>query len=205
MMKYIFSNIGLKIFSLFTATLLWFHVITEKTYEKNTTIPVTYSNLQKDFSLVKPPPKEVKVTFAGTGKELFWLDKRLKVILDLNSKGIGWHRIDLKDKDINIPDGAKLAVKEGPIPSSFIIRIDKEVEKQVRIIPDLKSPYSSELEPPVVRITGGSGDIYPVSAVLTEPITPRENFPETLNVPLILPDGIKSDVNSVTVIIKSKL
>lgn len=205
MFKAIFVNKGLKVFSILTAFLVWFHVITEKTYEKLVKIPVTWVNLQKDFFLAKPPPDEVQVRLSGPGKEFLWLDKSLKVVIDLRSQGMGWHRIDLNDESINMSNGSRLTLKEGPYPSSFVIRIDKQAQKQVRIIPNLKTNYIFEIIPPATRIKGGSGDIFPVSAILTDPIIPKDSFPETLKVKLVIPEGIQSDADSVTVILKAKL
>ncbi|MDD5530262.1 MAG: hypothetical protein PHX21_09575 [bacterium] len=205
MFKSIVANKGLKVFSFLTAVLLWFYVATEKIYEKEVRIPVFYTNLRSGLSVVKLPPQEVQVTLKGSGKELLWVDKRLKIILDLSSKGIGWHRIDLKEDNINIPNGSKIIVKEPPNPGSFVIRIDKRIKKQVKIVPDMKNNYITEINPSFVEITGGSGDVYPISAILTEQIPFVENFPETLHLKLLIPEDVTSNIDSVIVILKPKL
>ncbi len=200
MSKWITANFGIKILSLLTAFLLWFHVITEKGYEKTIQIPISYVNLPENLLITKQPPKSVKVKVRGKGKELLRFGQNIKVELDLGETELGWRRIDLKKEDVVVPCESKIEIGSELLPRSFIMRVEREVKKKVKVVPNLKSEYKFEVIPEMVEISGGS-DVYRISEIATEEIALPPEFPETLKVKLEIPEHIKIDTDSVIVIL----
>ena len=208
MFKWITANFGIKILSLLTAFLLWFHVITEKGYEKTIQIPISYVNLPENLLLTKQPPKLAKVKVRGKGKELLRFGQNIKVELDLGETELGWRRIDLKKEDVVVPCESKIEVVSELIPRSFIMRVEREVKKKVKVVPNLKSDsshemgreYKFEVIPETVEISGGS-DVYQISEITTEEIALPPEFPETLKVKLEIPEHMETDTDSVSVIL----
>ncbi len=209
MFKWITSNLGIKVLSFFTAFLLWFHVITEKRYEKTVQAPVSCINLPENLLITKQPPEFVKVKVRGKGKEFLRFGGTPKVMLDLMETELGWRRVDLEKEDINVPYESKLEVASDPVPRSFIMRVERKVKKKVKIVPNLKSDlsqhetgreYKFKVIPEVVEISGGSS-VYQVSEITTEKIVVSPEFPETLKVKLEIPEDITADEDSVIVIL----
>ncbi|MCK4352799.1 hypothetical protein KAW65_05260 [candidate division WOR-3 bacterium] len=130
MQKRITANLGLKIFSLLIALLLWFYVMTERVYEKTLIIPLSFVNLSENLSFAEQPPKSVKVRIRGKGKELIRLKfgEYPKIVSDFSKVRKGWKRVDLKKKDVNIPYWSKIEVLSDPNPKSFVVRIEKKQE-----------------------------------------------------------------------------
>ena len=202
MPKWIVGNFGIKILSIFTALLLWFHVTTEKRYEKTIEIPISCVNLPENLLLTKSPPKLVKIKIRGNGKELLRFGRSIKVVLDLKETDLGWKRIDLKKEDVSVHYESKMEIASDPIPKSFIMRVEREVRREVKVVPNLKSEYKSEIIPEMVEISGGSS-VYQISEIITEEIIVSPEFPETLKVKLEIPEGIKISTDSVVVVLQS--
>jgi YbbR domain-containing protein len=203
MFKWVRANLGIKLLSLFTAVLLWFHVVTERMYEKAVTIPIQCVNLGKGLVVTKPPPESVEVRIRGRGKELLRFGKSGKVVLNLDEMGLGWQRIDLEKENVNLPPGSKISVVSGPTPRGFVILVQETVQKTVRVQPSLDSTYDFEVIPNTIEISGIKSVVNPVSRVLTEGLAPPNILPKTLRVKLIIPEGIQAFIDSVTVIVKS--
>ncbi len=202
MSKWIVGNFGIKILSLLTALLLWFHVTTEKRYEKTINIPIACVNLPEKLLLTKQPPKLVKIKIRGKGKELLRFGRSIRVVLDLSETDLGWKRIDLKKEDVSIPYESKMEIASVPIPKSFIMRVEREVRREVKVVPNSKSEYKFKIIPKRVEILGGSS-VYQINEITTEEIIVPPELPETLKVKLEVPEGIKISTDSVFVIFQS--
>jgi hypothetical protein len=208
MLKWVTTNIGIKLLSLLTAGLLWFHVVTERSYEKSLLIPIQYVNLGNQLLITHhQPPKYAKIKIRGNGKELLRFGKGIKILLDLKEVKLGWKRIDLTKDDVDLPPDSKITVTSITAPKSFIIRVDEKAQKIVKIIPTLKSDikiiYNLEVVPKAIEIFGGRSVISLISKITTEEIAPPAELPATLKVKLIIPDDVETSVDSATVVLKS--
>lgn len=203
--KWLKTNRGLKIISFLTTLLIWFHVTTDRIYERTLNIPISCINLKENLFLAKPPLEEVEIKVRGKGKELLRLGNVLKVEINLRNEGIGWQKVELTKANIRIPYDSKLEIIEGPYPASFIIRIDKKAKKFIKVTPLLDERYVVEISPESVEIFGGGGTLSLINELYTKKITPKDIFPETLKVALSLPEEVNSSVDSVTIILKTRL
>jgi len=205
MPKWITANIGLKILSIFIAVVVWFHVITEKNYEQIFTIPLTFKNLKDNLIFVEAPPKSVKVSIRGTGKELlvFKLGRKPTAIYDLTGIGRGWKRIELNETNVILPPGSRAELRSIIEPKSIVLHIDEKVKKVLRVVPNIRENIKYDVNPPTVAVTGARKTLQRIRIIKTEEIV-GENFtpPETLKVRLSIPQGVTSLIDSVTVILK---
>jgi YbbR domain-containing protein len=69
----LFSNLGWKIAAVFLALVLWFHVATEKVYEKTFSANIQVVGLRKDLQVEKIEPPDASVSIVATGKQILQL------------------------------------------------------------------------------------------------------------------------------------
>ena len=83
--------------------MLWTHLATEKTYEKDFTAEIEYTGLEDGLYVDKVEPTAADFTIVGTGKQLAFLalfDKP-KIKIDLSSvKDPGIYKYDITPMDI---------------------------------------------------------------------------------------------------------
>jgi YbbR domain-containing protein len=70
---WLFDNLGLKIFALLLALLLYLHVYTDRTVEETLYFPLQLEQLPDSLTLASTPPASVGVRLRGTGKQLLRL------------------------------------------------------------------------------------------------------------------------------------
>ena len=66
----LFSNLGWKIVAILLALVLWFHVATEKTYEKIFVAKIDSVGLYRNLQIEKLEPLSTRVSVVGTGKQI---------------------------------------------------------------------------------------------------------------------------------------
>jgi hypothetical protein len=178
-------------------------VITERTYEDTIKVPISCLNLPNNLIITKQPPDSVRIKIKGKGKELLRFRKSIKIVLDLAEPEIGWKKIVLEKKDVEIPAASKIKVTSTPTPKSFIMRIEKKGKKRVKIVPTIKTAHKFKVIPEKIEIQGGKTSIRSVSTIVTEQITPSSRLPDTIQAKLKIPKGIRASREEVTVIIES--
>jgi len=81
------KNIGWKIWGVVLALALWFHLATEKVYEKEFSVDIIAFGLRDDLRVDKFVPPTATIIVTGTGKQLLKLAifDEVKLIADLSS------------------------------------------------------------------------------------------------------------------------
>lgn len=69
----LFANLGWKIVAILLALVLWFHVATEKTYEKIFLTKIDSIGLYKNLEIEKIEPTSTRVSVIGSGKQILQL------------------------------------------------------------------------------------------------------------------------------------
>lgn len=82
----IFSNLGWKLVAILLALVLWFHVATEKTYEKVFPAKIEAIGLPRNLDIETIEPGATRVSVVGSGKQLLQLmvTGGVSVYLDLS-------------------------------------------------------------------------------------------------------------------------
>ncbi len=70
LLKFFMENLSLKIGAIFFAALLWFHTVTEKTYEYNFEITRSVIQIPEGYRLVDDSIPNVEARLSGKGKSL---------------------------------------------------------------------------------------------------------------------------------------
>ena len=103
-----FKNLGWKVGGLLLALALWFHLTTERQFNKQVTIDVDYINISEDLMLSSDSQKTAIIEITASGKELFkilYFDN-IKLIIDLaNYNTPGEFSIELTRDQLTIPSG----------------------------------------------------------------------------------------------------
>lgn len=106
----LFGNLGWKIGALALSLLLWFHIATEKTYEKTFDAKIEITRLGDSLEVQAVEPSAARISFIGTGKQLLQLMAAGGIKIQLNLSYIS--RPGEYESDITLSDlvGVDLAV-----------------------------------------------------------------------------------------------
>lgn len=173
----IFQNIWTKVGAILLASLVWFHVATDKIYEVNYQIPLTVEHLPPDLTLVEPPPPKVKIKIRAKGKIIIgFYFKKLRITADLDYAKPGKLEYKLSPKDVKTSSGEFSGVVEILSPRSLKLRVDRYISKKVKVISQVEAKPASgyiqigetTLTPSQVVISGPSREVKRITSVETE-------------------------------------
>ncbi|MBN2541728.1 YbbR-like domain-containing protein [bacterium] len=127
MLKTIFSHLPAKIFSLVIAIVIWFHVITEQSFEYEFDCILKIVNIPTGYVVLSDIPKRVKIRFEGKGKELMKMYfKEQDVLIDAAGFKYGNRRYELSSRDVDLPE-SHVSVKEIISPKAIPIFLDRYI------------------------------------------------------------------------------
>ena len=127
-----------KLFSLLSAFLLWFFIVTDHHYNHVINVSLHLMNKQAGLILKEPVPSKVTVLFRGSGKALLALMFRdIRIDLDLHQTDRLEEFAITVDKIKGIPLGMDVTPQRIIEPNSVTVHLDRFVEKRVIIRPDI--------------------------------------------------------------------
>ena len=174
----LFNNIWIKLVALAMGLLLWFHVVTEKRYNYELTLPVTEIALKDDLTLSRFPPDSIMVVVSATGKQLLrkrWRDRGLKI--SAIQFQTGRHELALSATNVLlVGDDKAIRLEEVLSPNNVTLEIDFLSTTDVTVIPDLSPEPAegfaveaiSEPEPEHVTVSGPRSLLGRITSVFTE-------------------------------------
>lgn len=131
--KDITKNLGLKLFSLFLAILLWFHAVTEKTYTYDIRIPLSYTGLPDTLFIINEIPRTATITLTGRGKELLYYSiARPKLRINLRDLRPGRRYVKLTPTLPGLPQSDKIKT-EDIRPERIPLVVDKLARRRVKV------------------------------------------------------------------------
>ena len=148
-------NLGLKLFSLFLAILLWFHVRTDRVYTVERSIPLEFVKPADTLVLVGNLPDHVNLQIRATGKALLVLAfDHPRMVVDLRHlKPRRKVRIPLTPENFRYPDFLNLEVLKVE-PGEVVVLADYRMRKRV---------------PVQVRLEGAPAEGFVVTRIQAEP------------------------------------
>lgn len=193
-----FKNLGVKLAALLLATLLWFHVATEKTIQYNISLPIKQVDLSNDLVLTDPPGEEIEVLVSASGKRLLRSDwKKAGLKLTLSRTISGRFKADLNNTNISLikSDGLELleviAPRELTLSSDRLMEAELPVKSNITITPDEGFVLSrvNTIIPKTVKVIGPRRYIMNLDSIETN----EESYKGIrndlkLNIPLVYPD-----------------
>ncbi|MBS3819630.1 YbbR-like domain-containing protein [bacterium] len=170
-------NLGLKLFSLLIACLLWLTMIPEEKIfsEKTLTIPLELHNIPSGIEVVEKPQSKIDVTIRAPNRLISRITpSNVHAGLDLREATVEQEDYLLKNNMISLPEGAEV---EDINPSQVNLQLEKSREILMAIEPNLigEIPQGYRLQkveviPPEVKVKGPQSKINKSHKVRTSPI-----------------------------------
>lgn len=158
------------------ALFLWFHVVTERTYEETVLIPLELVDVPEGLVLANELPQWVKVKVVGKGKQLLLLRfSELKARLSLAYVRNRRTSLRLGAADVGISRESNVEVVKIE-PDMITIDLERLVSKRVKVVPALRvipaEGYTwigpAETDPETVAISGPERFIAKVDHLTTD-------------------------------------
>ncbi len=177
-----FYNYRIKIFSLLSALLLWFYVITDNNFEYTLKVPIHLVSMPKDWMLTQPIPSHIKVLFSGSGKSLLSLHYRKKR-LDINMGKI--HNKVMLPLSIEMIQGIPEDLNVVPVkivkPESIFVELDRFITRKLPIQPQISTiPMDGYIQvgeinivPDSLIVSGPQSLVNNIDRIITEEKTYR--------------------------------
>jgi hypothetical protein len=122
-----------KFFCLFCSLLLWFYVVTDRTFDQTVEIPITLNGLPGGWIPARPLPERAEVRFLGTGKALLALRNRGRIEIDLHEIPADTSVLLSLDMVKGLPAEAPLRPMAILQPLQVNVRLDRYRERKVPI------------------------------------------------------------------------
>jgi YbbR domain-containing protein len=173
------DNLGLKLFALLLAVLLYLHVLTDRTVEETVEFPLVVSALPESLALASSPPATVAARLRGTGKQILRL-RYLKPPLEVSLAGVtpGTFQRTFGPADVPLAGATGVTVLEIVEPARMSLEIDPRGQRFVPVRARLVgSPArgflvagAPRIRPARVRVTGPATWLAAQESLATEPI-----------------------------------
>lgn len=177
---WLFDNLGLKLFALALAVLLYLHVLTDRTIEQTLYFPVQVEALPDSLSLASNVPAEVGVRLRGTGKQLLRL-RYSKPPLKISLAGVapGMFQRALGPADVPLGGTASVTVIEVMDPAEIRLEVTKRASRMVPVVVPLVGEPARGLmvagapmiRPATVRVSGPASWVARQETLRTEPVS----------------------------------
>ena len=177
---WLFDNLGLKLFALLLALLLYFHVLTDRPSEQTLYFPVTVEGLPDSLALASTVPTEVGVRLRGTGKQLIRLGlTKPPVRLSLAGVTPGMFQRALGPADVSLGGMSDVTVLEVKDPAEIRLEVTKRASRLVPVhVSVVGEPARGlmvsgplEVRPRFVRVSGPSTWVARQETLHTEPVS----------------------------------
>ena len=188
----LFYNWHIKLISLALAFILWKYVDSLNEKERHLSIRLTVKNVPQGYLIVSEIPKYIKITIKGKEEYLSEVDPSdFKAYIDLGDFPHLPPEIPVEVEKLNVP--RNIVIKDVN-PSNVMVRIEKLVEKVVKVQPVIvgkpRRGYfveDIEINPSMVKIRGPSSEIRTIDEIYTQEIDINNiGLTESFDVPLIL-------------------
>ena len=194
-----FSNLPLKLLSLFLAFTVWFVVSAprrENVSERAFAVPLSLVGMPRDLVITTPVPDTVSVRLRGRVSDLRALSSQnLEVPLDLKTVVAGDITITIRPQSINAPPTVEV---ESIDPNKVRFRVERVRQKSVPIRAFLVG------QPPT-GYTFGDATVAPQNALVSGPASQIRNLSEVATERIIMNGRTETFTQSVAVVSDSSL
>lgn len=176
---WLLDNLGLKLFALLLAVLLYLHVLTDRVVEETVRFPLTVSSLPDSLALASSPPAWVEARLRGTGKQILRL-RYLRPALDVSLAGAttGTFQRAFGPADVPLEGAGDVAVVEIVEPARLALEVAPRAERRVPVRATLSgSPLRGyvvagepEVKPASVRLSGPAPWVAAQESIASRPI-----------------------------------
>lgn len=192
------QNTDIRLVSLLLAVLLWFHAVTERTYQVTIRCPVEVRNIPSGWMLLNRGIG-VNCAITATGKEIIAMRLAPPLItVDAANRQIKRMTVDLEHAPVRYPYGIVPRSVEFS-PGQLAIAFDREGARQVRVAADIRGlpadgflvADSVTVTPPAVEVRGPQRLLEGLDSVYTQPLpVDGQSSPLSRWLRLALPDSV---------------
>ncbi|MCM2272692.1 MAG: CdaR family protein [candidate division Zixibacteria bacterium] len=177
-MRMILNNFWLKLLALLIGLIVWFHVVTEKNYSYEVTLPVVDVDLRDDLTLATMPPDSLYIQVSAKGKQLVqsaWRENGIRI--NISKMPAGHHSLILSPEIVQLDTPRKnVVVEEVLAPSQWEIEIEPKETVELPITPTIIATAEDgfavsrriEATPERATLTGPGSVVRQYSSLLTE-------------------------------------
>lgn len=173
--KYVLHNLGLKLFSLAVAVLLWVAVTRDPVAEVALNVPVEFHNAPEHLEISSETIPQVQVRVRGPVRVIRELTPaEVHAVVDLSNAKPGERTYDLSASHIRVPDYVQVIQA---VPSQIRISFDARASKQVEVKPRVTGTFASGYRiaevvanPSTVTIVGPAKHVEEVETAITDPV-----------------------------------
>ena len=169
MLELLRRNLGLKLFALLLAFLIWANVAGRGQQIRNLAIPLDVTP-PTDMLVLEFEPQDVRIRVRGFESQMERLvPERLYARIDLAAIDTpGEHRLMITPQDVyNVPRGI---IVEEVLNNEVVVRLERRVERTLRVEPELR---------------GEPADGFVVEGVTVDPLVVAIRGPESVIAPLV--------------------
>jgi YbbR domain-containing protein len=175
MQKYVFHNLGLKIFSLLFAVALWLAVARDPIAEVAITVPIEFHHIPENLEINSENIPAAQVRVRGPARLVHGLrPEEVHVEIDLSGAKPGERTFDLTAQHVHQPRDLDIVQI---VPSQFHISLDTTLTRTIEVRPRVTGNFASGLRlarvvaaPAVVTISGPRTRVEKVESATTDPI-----------------------------------
>ena len=171
-----FRDLGLKVFAIALAVLLWLTVAGEPISERGLQIPLEFENLSDSVEILGDLPETVEVRLRGSSAVLRRLEAgEVAAIIDLGAERPGTRLFDMAAGRIRAPLGVEVTQV---IPSTVTLTLEVEgAPRMVPVFPAVKGEPAPGFvvarivaDPATVAVVGPLSRLRQLTEAITEPI-----------------------------------
>lgn len=177
---WLLDNLGLKVFALLLALLLYLHVYTDRTDEETLYFPLVLEQLPDSLALASLPPATIGVRLRGTGKQLLRL-RFLKppIRLSMAAVSTGTFQRTLGPGDVPLAGAGEVTVLDMVDPAEVRVDVARRATRRVPVKASLIGTPARGLvvsgavvvAPSAVTLSGPAAWVARQETLHTEPVS----------------------------------
>lgn len=168
-----FRHLGLKVFALVLATLLWLTVAGEHVAERLIRVPLEFHNIPEKLEIMGDPPTSVDVRVRGSSGLISRLEPgQVVASLDLESARPGSRLIHIDE--VRVPYGVEVTQV---VPATIALEIEKSATRTIPIVPAVEGDPAPGFvvgrvvsDPANVAVIGPESRVRQLAEATTEPV-----------------------------------
>lgn len=171
-----FRNLGLKVFAVALATLMWMTVTRDQLVERSISVPLEFQNIPSDMELIGQPPASADVRVRGPSSVLSRLAPgEVVAVLDLRDARPGQRLFHLVPDEVRVPFGIQVAQIN---PATISLSFERSGSRIVPVVAAITGepavgfvPGRVTVDPASIEVIGPLSRLEGLNQATTEPVS----------------------------------